>query len=168
MPGKGRLERLGNPTQQQTPSVRLEQSREVSRAQPEEMGQFCPSYQQILKYYFFLLKQLAMKPFNNITEKVRERISHFLSKQVASIASCLPGTRQQEHTLHPELTGARTPLPGPTCLVAGGFLWVLAFLIAGAGWKDGPWRGVVRCGACCGSGQGTRGSVIGSSGEGPC
>lgn len=109
MPEKGRLERLGGLTQQQPPSVKQEQSREVSRAHPEEMGQFCPSYQQILKYFFFFffLKQLAMKPFNNITEKVRERISHFLSKQAASITSCLPGTRQQEHTLHPRLTGAQ-------------------------------------------------------------
>lgn len=128
MAGKARLERLGGATQQQTPSVKQEQSREVSRAHPEEMGQFCPSYQQILKYYFFFLKQLAMKPFNNITEKVRERISHFLSKQAASIASCLPGTRQGEHTLHPELTGALTPLPGPAGLVDRGM---------GAAWKDG-------------------------------
>jgi len=34
---------------------------------------------------FFFLKQLAMKPFNNVTEKVRERISHFLSKQADGI-----------------------------------------------------------------------------------
>lgn len=38
-----------------------------------------------------------MKPFNNITEKVRERISHFLSKQAASITSCLPGMRGSEN-----------------------------------------------------------------------
>lgn len=34
---------------------------------------------------FFFLKQLAMKPFNNVTEKVRERISHFLSRQADGI-----------------------------------------------------------------------------------
>lgn len=64
----------------------------MTGAQPEDMGKFCPSYQQILKYSFFSLKQLAMKPFNNITEKVRERISHFLSKQAAGITSYLLGT----------------------------------------------------------------------------
>lgn len=38
-----------------------------------------------IEILFFFLKQLAMKPFNNVTEKVRERISHFLSKQAAGI-----------------------------------------------------------------------------------
>lgn len=91
------------------------------------MGKFCPSYQQRVKYYFFFffLKQLAMKPFNNITEKVRERISHFLSKQVADITSCLPGMRGTEDLrLHLKLTGTLAPL------VKGGLGW--QWLLMGA------------------------------------
>lgn len=86
-----------------------------------------------------------MKPFNNITEKVRERISHSLSKQVASITSCLPGMRGTEDIrLHPKLTGTLTPpvkgslgqqlaLNGCWILMGAGFEWVLAFLIARSG-----------------------------------